>query len=362
MTKNRLISNFLLLPMSKIYGLGVGIRNLMFKWHILKEREFDVPVVVVGNLAVGGTGKTPHVEYIIDLLKFKYHIGMISRGYKRKTKGFVLATRRSTPLDIGDEPYQVYQKFCRDISVAVCEDRCAGIEELLRIDPKINLIVLDDAFQHRYVKPTVSILLTDFNAPIFEDSLLPYGRLREPKSGVYRADMVVVTKCPEQLKAIEYRLLKTNLNLFPYQGLFFSSIEYGQLMPLFPDVATPAPHLSWLTENDAIYALSGIANPKPFVRYLRHFHAKVKVKQFPDHYNFTRRDLDALLRRFKELEGTRKLLITTEKDAVRLINNPYFPQELKESAYYLPVNVKFDPHNVDSFDDELQKLLISPDN
>ncbi|MDE5624792.1 MAG: tetraacyldisaccharide 4'-kinase, partial [Muribaculaceae bacterium] len=140
--------------------MGVGIRNLMFKWRILKQREFDVPVVVVGNLAVGGTGKTPHVEYILDLLKFKYRIGMISRGYKRKTKGFVLATRRSTPLDIGDEPYQIYQKFGRDISVAVCEDRCAGIEELLRIDPKINLIVLDDAFQHRYVKPTVSIVLT----------------------------------------------------------------------------------------------------------------------------------------------------------------------------------------------------------
>ena len=134
------------------------MRNLMFKWHILKQRTFDVPVVVVGNLAVGGTGKTPHVEYIVDLLKFKYHIGVVSRGYKRKTKGFVLATRRSTPLDIGDEPYQIYQKFSRDISVAVCEDRCAGIEELLRIDPKINLIILDDAFQHRYVKPSVSVI------------------------------------------------------------------------------------------------------------------------------------------------------------------------------------------------------------
>lgn len=359
MTKNKIISNLLLLPASKLYGLGVGIRNLMFKWRILKQREFDVPVVVVGNLAVGGTGKTPHVEYIIDMLKFKYHIGMISRGYKRRTKGFVLATRRSTPLDIGDEPYQIYQKFGRDISVAVCEDRCAGIEELLRIDPKINLILLDDAYQHRYVKPTVSILLTDFNSPVFTDSLLPYGRLREPMSAIYRADMVVVTKCPERLKAIEYRIFKNSLKLFPYQGLFFSSFEYSPLVALFPDEAPQPPYLSWLTESDTILAVSGIANPKPFVRYLRGFHAKVKVKHFPDHHNFTRRDMETLQRRFNELDGNRKLLITTEKDAVRLINNPYFPQELKEATYYLPITVKFDPHNVERFDDELQKLLYN---
>jgi tetraacyldisaccharide 4'-kinase len=345
--------------MSKLYGMGVALRNLMFKWGILKQRTFDIPVVVVGNLAVGGTGKTPHVEYIIDLLKFKYHIGVISRGYKRATKGFVLATRRSTPADIGDEPYQIYQKFNRDISVAVCEDRCSGIEELTRIDPKINLIILDDAFQHRYVKPTVSIVLTDFNAPVFTDQLLPYGRLREPLSSIYRADMVVVTKCPERLKAIEYRIFKNSLKLFPYQGLFFSSIEYSPLVPLFPDKAQQPPHLSWLSEADGIYAIAGIANPKPFTRYLRSFHAQVKFKQYPDHYNFTRRDMEHIRRRFNEIEASRKLLITTEKDAVRLINNPYFPEDLKECAYYLPVNVHFDPHNVDSFDDELEKLLYN---
>ena len=344
--------------MSKLYGIGVWIRNAMFKWGILKERTFGVPIIVVGNLSVGGTGKTPHVEYIIDLLKYKYHIGMISRGYKRATKGFVLATRRSTPADIGDEPYQIYQKFQRDISVAVCEDRVAGIEELLRIDPKINLIVLDDGFQHRYVKPTVSIVLTDFNRPVFEDKLLPYGRLREPLNAIYRADMVVVTKCPERLKGIEYRILKNGLKLFPYQGLFFSSIEYAPLKPLFPDEAIDAPYLSWLTKEDTILAVSGIANPKPFLRYLKSFYAHIAIKTFPDHYNFTRRDLDALLRRFNDLPGERKLLITTEKDAVRLINNPYFPQELKECAYYVPVCVRFDPHNIDTFDNELQKFLL----
>ena len=255
--------------MSKLYGLGVGMRNLMFKWHILKQREFPVPVVVVGNIGVGGTGKTPHTEYVIDLLRYKYRIGMLSRGYKRKTKGFVLATRRSSPLDIGDEPYQIYQKFGSDITVAVCEDRCAGIEEMLRLDPKINLIVLDDAFQHRYVKPTVSIVLTEFNNPVFYDRLLPLGRLREPQSSIYRADMVVVTKCPEQLQPLEYRIFKNSLKLFPFQKLFFSRFDYPALRPLFPDYVPTTLHLSWLSSADTIYVLSGIANPKPLVRYLK---------------------------------------------------------------------------------------------
>lgn len=348
----------MLLPLSKIYGFAVGVRNLMFKWHILKQREFPVPVVVVGNISAGGTGKTPHTEYVIDLLRYKYHIGMLSRGYKRKTKGFVLATSRSTPLDIGDEPYQIYQKFGRDISVAVCEDRCTGIEELLRLDPRINLIVLDDAFQHRYVKPTVSIVLTEFNNPVFFDKLLPLGRLREPAKAIYRADMVVVTKCPPQLKAIEYRIFKNNLKLFPYQKLFFSRFHYTSLRPLFPDIRKDAPHMSWLGQDDTVLVLSGIANPKPLVRYLKGFKASIKVKVFPDHHNFNRKDLDAITKRFNELEGKQKIIVTTEKDAVRLINNPYFPHQLKPYIFYQPVDVTFDPMNVDSFDLELQKMLL----
>ena len=336
----------------------MGVRNLMFKWHILKQREFPVPVVVVGNISAGGTGKTPHTEYVIDLLRYKYHIGMLSRGYKRKTKGFVLATSRSTPLDIGDEPYQIYQKFGRDISVAVCEDRCTGIEELLRLDPRINLIVLDDAFQHRYVKPTVSIVLTEFNNPVFFDKLLPLGRLREPAKAIYRADMVVVTKCPTQLKAIEYRIFKNNLKLFPYQKLFFSRFNYTSLRPLFPDIRKDAPHMSWLGPDDTVLVLSGIANPKPLVRYLKGFKATIKVKVFPDHHNFNRKDLDAITKRFNELEGKQKIIVTTEKDAVRLINNPYFPHQLKPYIFYQPIDVTFDPMNVDSFDLELQKMLL----
>ncbi len=347
-----------LLPLSKLYGFGVGVRNLLFDWRILKSKTFPVPVVVVGNLVAGGTGKTPHAEFIIEQLKYKYRIGLLSRGYKRSTKGFVLATRRSSPRDIGDEPFQIYQKFGPDVTVAVCEDRCAGIEEMLRIDPKINLVVLDDAFQHRYVKHSLSIVLTEFNRPVFYDRLLPYGRLRESTKSLSRADMVIVTKCPEQLKPVEYRIFKNNLKLFPYQKLFFSRYEYQPLQPVFPDEARPAPYLSWLNENDSVLLLSGIANPRPLVRYLRTFHAKVKVRQFPDHHFFTRKDLDSLCRLFDDMEGERKLIITTEKDAVRLASNPYFPQELKEYIYYLPIEVRFDTHTPDSFETELQKALL----
>lgn len=358
MAKNKLFATLVLLPLSKLYGFGVGVRNLMFDWHILKQREFPVPVIVVGNLVAGGTGKTPHTEYIIDLLKYKYRIGMLSRGYKRQTKGFVLATRKSTPRDIGDEPYQIYQKFGRDITVAVCEDRCAGIDELLRVNDKINLIILDDAFQHRYVKPTVSIVLTEFNRPIFYDRLLPFGRLRESARALSRCDMVVVTKCPEQLKAIEYRIFKNSLNLFPYQKLLFSRFEYQPLEPVFPDEAMQPPHLSWLNTDDSVLLLTGVANPKPLVRYLKRFSPKFSVRQFPDHHYFSRRDLDAVARQFKNLPGERKIIVTTEKDAVRLASNPYFPVALKEHIFYLPIKVAFDSHTADNFDDVLQKALL----
>lgn len=357
MARSKLLAALVLYPMSQIYGMVVGLRNLMFKWHILKQREFPVPVVVVGNLGAGGTGKTPHTEYIVELLRFNYHIGVLSRGYKRNTKGFLLATRKTSPLQIGDEPYQLYQKFGKDVTVAVCEDRCRGIDEMLRVDPKINLIVLDDAFQHRYVKPTVSIVLTEFDKPVFNDHLLPYGRLREPVSAINRADMVVVTKCPDVLAPLDYRIFKQHIDLFPYQKLFFSKYEYSDLQPLFPSEAQPAPHLSWFAASDSILALAGIGNPRPFVGYLRSFSAKVRCRIFPDHHYYRRGDLKSITDRFNALSGNRKIIVTTEKDAVRLRNNPAFPPELKPYIYFLPIAVKFDPRNAESFDEALKKAI-----
>lgn len=358
MARNKYVDSLILLPLSKLYGFGVSVRNAMFKIHLLKQRKFDIPVISVGNLIIGGTGKTPHTEYVVNLLKYKYRIGVISRGYKRDTKGFVLATSRSTPGDIGDESYQIYQKFGREVTVAVCESRCDGIEELLKIDPSINLIVLDDAFQHRYVEPTINIVLTEFSRPVYEDRLLPLGRLREPISALNRADIVVVTKCPPRLKPLEYSILSSKLKLYPYQDLFFSRFSYPALKPVFPEVAdAQPPTLSWLNEKDSILALSGIANPRPFVKYLKGFPAKVRIKVFPDHHNFSRKDLDAIEARFDSMSGEMKIIVTTEKDAVRLANNPYFPERLKKVIYYQPITVEFDQRSGDSFDLQLKKLL-----
>ncbi len=335
------IMDALLTPFSWGYGAGVWLRNAAFDVGLLPQEEFDVPVVSVGNITVGGTGKTPHVEYIIEALYRRYHIAVLSRGYKRKTKGFILASNNMTPRDIGDEPYQIFSKFSGLITLAVCESRRKGIRELLRIDPDINLILLDDGFQHRYVKPKVNIVLVDYNHPPYEDKLMPLGTLREPARNVLRGDIVVVTKCPSDITAMDIRMVKKNLALFPYQGLFFSNIRYADPIPVFPVQSPQITSLQWLREDDAVLCLTGIATPKPLVRYLRQFAARVKVMHFDDHHFFTRRDFSDIFKVYNQLEGKRKFIITTEKDAVRIMNNPYFPPTRRHCIFYIPMRVGF---------------------
>ncbi len=359
MARNKLLAKLLLLPLSKIFGCVVAVRNHLFDRGILKQTSFDLPVIVVGNIAVGGTGKTPHVEYVVNLMKERYHLAVLSRGYRRKTKGFILASHRSKPEDIGDEPFQIYQKFGNDVAVAVCEKRVEGINRLREIDPKINMIVLDDAFQHRYVKPSLAVVLTEYSRPAFTDSMLPYGRLREPISAFNRADVVVVTKCPVNMKPMEYRMFKDSLNLFPYQKLFFSRYVYGHLVPVFPEKVNYIPYLDWLTENDAVLIVTGIANPRPFVRHIRRYKAKVRLIRFPDHVNFTHSDIQAIARKFKEMNGERRFIITTEKDAVKLAHNPYFPTALQSLTFCQPVSVDFiypAPDDV-PFDTTMEKMI-----
>lgn len=360
MSVNPLVANLALRPISWIYGAVAATRNQFFKWGLLKQQTFGIPIIVVGNIAVGGTGKTPHTEYVVGLLRSKYNVAVVSRGYKRETSGFVLASRRSSPVDIGDEPYQIYHKFNGKVPVAVCESRTKGIEKLLSVYPDINLIVLDDAYQHRYVKPTVSIVLTEFNRPAFYDKLLPLGRLREPFSSIYRADMVIVTKCPPDIRPLEYRLFKDKLKLIAYQRLYFSSYAYGDLTPVFPDDVdmNDLPCMKWLTDNDSILALAGIAHPRPFAKWLRRHKAKVRLRSFPDHHNFQRHDLETISSLYGQLQGSgRKLIVTTEKDAVRLANNPYYPPELKRVTYYIPISVKMDQGRSQSFGDDLEKMI-----
>ena len=352
------ILTYLLKPLSWIYGCIMGLRNWMFNHGILPQEEFDIPIVAVGNLTVGGTGKTPHVEYILSQLAADYRIAVLSRGYRRKTKGFLLANSHSTPDSIGDEPVQLYKKFGMNVKVAVCENRRKGIKELLRLYPNLELIILDDGFQHRYVKPKDSVLLMDYSRPIYKDHLLPWGRLRESPHQMNRADMVVVTKCPTTASPLDLRIVLKDLDLMSFQKLHFSQFSYKNLEPVFPDDKPYHVSLAALTEKDSVFLITGIANPRPFVRYFRDFRFKIKVAHYADHHDFTREDMLQLKNRFSDLSGERKIIITTEKDAMRLMYNPYFPDDLKQITYYLPIKVKMCGMKDDEdFINDLRKLI-----
>lgn len=331
---------YVLTPMSWLYGMGMELRNKLFDWGILKEVSFSIPVVGVGNITVGGTGKTPHVEYILECLRYKRNIAVLSRGYKRKTRGFIIASSKSTPESIGDEPLQIYEKFGGTVVVAVCESRVKGVRHLLKEFPNLDLIVLDDSFQHRYIKPKVNIMLMDYSRPIYNDHLLPLGRMRESGNALSRADMVITTKCPSDISALDMRIVSKHLSLKPYQKLYFSSFSYGGLIPVFQEDCVTRHLIEHLDAEDSVILLTGVANPRPFVNHFRQYPFKKRVLHFPDHHDFSQSDLNQIHTKFNSLEGNRKIIITTEKDAVRLCHNPYFPHDLKPYVFYIPIGVR----------------------
>lgn len=306
----------------------------MFDTGILRSTEFDFPVISVGNITVGGTGKTPHVEYLLKLLKGTWKTAMLSRGYKRKTSGFVVADENSDSTKIGDEPYQIYCKN-KDIVIAVDEDRVAGIKKIKKNNPDIELIVLDDAFQHRKVKPGYSILLTDYYNLYYNDTHLPGGNLRENKCGRKRADIIIVTKCPENISPIDLRVIEKEINVLPYQSLFFSSYKYGDLTPVFENETNSNPR----TQPTTILAVTGIANPQPMIEFLSGSLEKVEKMTFPDHYSFQKKDLKNIAARFEKIDDPEKIIVVTEKDAARLISIKDFPEDLKKYIYKLPIQV-----------------------
>ncbi len=326
-----------LYPFSLLYGIGVGVRNKLFDWGVFRSRAFPLPVICVGNLTVGGTGKTPHTEYLVRLLRHRFRLATLSRGYKRITKGFVLAGTHTTAGEIGDEPYQMFRKF-PDVTVAVDEKRCEGIEYLMRADKDLDVIVLDDAFQHRYVKPGLSIVLMDYRRPVYSDLLMPAGRLREPVCGLKRADMVVVTKCPANMDVEERKRIHRKLCLDSRQDLFFTTLTYGNLEPLFADTLSRS--LSDV-QDEEILLLTGIASPALLVEMLETCCRKVVSLVYPDHHAFDADDMKKLETVFRQLPGTKKLIVTTEKDAARLAALPALPGWLKPYIYTLPVEVRF---------------------
>lgn len=325
-----------LLPFAALYGTGVRLRNRLFDWEILSSENFPVPVISVGNITVGGTGKTPHTEYLIHLLSPKYKIAILSRGYKRKTKGFRIADDRSTSIEIGDEPFQMKRKF-PNVVVAVDANRRRGINKLLELYPDIEVILLDDAFQHRYVTPSTSILLTDFNRLIYEDKLLPAGRLREPISGKNRASIVIVTKCPKGIKPIDFRIITKHLQLYPYQRLYFSTFAYGEIIPLFNG---PERTLDSLSCHHNVLIVSGIASPETFEQKIKATCTHARSIAFGDHHNFTAKDI-AYIKTISEKENEAPVIIVTEKDAARLIHQKDIDERLRKSIYYLPLKVQF---------------------
>ncbi|MDE5876316.1 MAG: tetraacyldisaccharide 4'-kinase [Muribaculaceae bacterium] len=345
-TKDRILT-YVLTPFSWLYGAVTWTRNKLFDYGVLKQEEFDVPVVCVGNITVGGTGKTPHVEYIVSQLAGRYRIAVLSRGYKRRTRGFIIANSKSTPDIIGDEPLQIYQKFGSRIKVAVCESRREGIKRLIETYKDLDLIILDDAFQHRYVKPKISVMLMDYQRPVYKDHLLPLGRLRESARGIDRADMVVMTKCPDTITPLDMRIVRKHLDLMSYQKLFFSRYDYGGLMPVFAEETPPRFNLDFMGAGDSVLLLTGVANPRYFVRYFKKYAFTRKVAYFPDHHNFSRHDIANIMNTFNNMKGEHKIIVTTEKDAVRLLHNPYYPQELKLCTYYLPIAVNMIANNED---------------
>ena len=323
-----------LLPLSWLYGFIVSLRNELFNLGILKERTFKIPIISVGNITVGGSGKTPHVEYLIRLLHNDVKVGVLSRGYKRKSHGYILANDSSTMRDLGDEPFQMKQKFS-NIYVAVDKNRCNGIEHLTQ-DQKssdVDVILLDDAFQHRYVKPGLNILLVDYHRLIIYDRLMPAGRLREHLSGKQRADIVIITKCPKDLKPMEFRILTKAMDLFPYQKLFFSTIDYDVPYALFSDATT-----SLSKQN--ILLLTGIASPEQMENDMKNKCRSVTSLAFDDHHLFTLKDAERIDDAFAALPSP-KIILTTEKDSTRLYHLEGLSTEARDALFVLPIKIKF---------------------
>ncbi len=298
--------NPLLYPFSLIFGFIVHLRHLLFEMKILKTTSFDIPIISVGNITVGGTGKTPHTEFLINILKKDYKTAVLSRGYKRKTKGFVLGNLDSTSKQIGDEPKQMKQKF-NEVTVAVCESRVKGVKRLLQENNDLDVILLDDAFQHRYIKPGLSILLIDYNRPVTDDHFIPYGNLRDNFNQTHRANIIIVTKTPENVKPIDMRVMETSLELMAFQSIYFTKIGYGDLTPVFKKEALMLDIEIIKNQKYSILLVSGIASPTPFIDFVKSFSTDIETLEFPDHHIFTEKDKNKISDVFNMLKKEKKL-------------------------------------------------------
>jgi tetraacyldisaccharide 4'-kinase len=332
------VIKFIFYPIALILHLVTKTRNLLYDLGILKSEKFSLPIISIGNLSLGGTGKSPHIMYLIELLKDRYTTATISRGYGRKTKGFLLANEQSNAKEIGDEPFQFYKRYGKIISVCVGEKRAEATKKIInKINPEV--ILLDDAFQHRQIKPSFSILLTEYNDLYCQDFIFPVGRLRESRNGYKRASIIVVSKCPKNLQQNEREAIIEKLNFDKQKKeVFFSTIAYSDQL-----LSNNKSKKMGDIRNTTVLLVCGIANPSLFYAYIKQFSKEVILMEFPDHHDFSAQEIKKIMTVYDSIVGD-KIIITTEKDFMRL----EIESKLKDILYYLPIDIVFT--NKEKFD------------
>ncbi len=340
--------NFFLAPISWIYGLILSVRNRLYDLGVKKSIRYDIPVICVGNITVGGTGKTPMCELLIGRFSETHSVALLSRGYGRKTKGYREVTLRSSYRNVGDEPKQIKMKY-PGMVVVVCEDREEGIERIQREHPEVNLIIMDDGYQHRRIEPKLNILMVDYTRPIDKDKLLPLGNLRDQPKQKKRAHYVIVTKCPANMTPLDRRIARKRLELLPFQCLYFTRAVSGPLHPAFPDDAGDRQ----IPAGADVIAMAAIGNPAPFVENLRGKYNLVGELLFRDHHPYHVRDLGKMEETLaKAPEGT--VIVTTEKDAVKLGRGAKIPPALRARIFVQPIQMTFMEDTKEDFFSKLE--------
>ena len=334
--------------LSYIYRMVIAIRHWLFDINVLKSQKFNIPIICVGNITVGGTGKTPTAEMIIDTMKPTYKVALLSRGYGRRTKGYREVTLDSSYRDVGDEPLQIKLKF-PDVLVVVCEKRVEAIRRIEAEHPEINLIVMDDGFQHRHVDPRINVVVLDYTRPVFEDDFLPVGNLRDNLNSLYRAHYFIVTKCPKDMQPLDQRMWRKDLQLVAYQKIYFTRVVPTVAVPLFQ---TP----NHLREGDEVIVMSGIGNPKRFIKSVRKHYNVVANLVYPDHHVYTVEDIEKIVSHIKQHPNA--MLLTTEKDAVKLRRSRRVPDLMRERLFYQPVKVEFLEGSDENFFETLKSDLL----
>lgn len=352
MIQNVLVK-ILLAPFSLLYGLGMSLRDFFYRKGLLKAIEFNVPVISVGNLSVGGAGKTPHIEYLIYTLREYINIATLSRGYRRKSRGYLEVQRQMTAEQVGDEPLQYKRKF-PEIMVTVSESRSFGIPQIISERPDTQLILLDDAFQHRSVKPGLNVLLTEYSRPFTRDYLLPSGRLREWRSAYERADVIIVSKCPQQMSEQQRDAMIAEIQPLPHQQIYFSYYRYHQPYYIFNGRYRADLQPDW-----EVLLISAIAHTEYLTSYLTEKVSQVRSLEYADHHYFTKSDMGALKRSFAELTGQKNIILTTEKDAVRMEAHRQFLVEERLPIFALPVQVQFHFGGGAAFDAAVKNFLLN---